>query len=64
LGDRYRFEDNIRKDRKRQIRSGVVDWINLSQNHLQFQAFVTKIMKFQILQNAENSLRNYIALEF
>jgi hypothetical protein len=57
LRDRRRIEDDIQMDLNKQIRSGVMDWINMSQNKIQLQAFVT-IMNFHILQNAEKFLNN------
>jgi hypothetical protein len=64
LGERRRPEDDIQTDLNKQMRSGIVDWINLSQNKVQFQAFMATFMNFQILQNAENFLTNYFSLEF
>jgi hypothetical protein len=49
-------------DLNKKERLVVVDWIDLTQDKAQFPAFVKMVITFNILQNVENSLINFVAL--
>jgi hypothetical protein len=44
---RRRWEDNIKMD-LRDIRRGVMDWIDLAQNKYQWKALVNTVMNFRV----------------
>jgi len=44
---RHRWEDNIKMD-LREIGIGMVNWIHLAQDRVQWRAFVNKVMKLRV----------------